>query len=102
MPGCSRPAGYVHGGMLFTVADYAMGATARSLAGEGTSTMTLEAKINYLTNVREGRLIVRCQALHRTKRLVTLETRITDAATDELMAIVTGTFYFAQDEGDGG
>jgi len=85
--------GYVHGGMLFTLADYAMGATARRLAGEDARTVTLEAKANYLTNVTEGTVIARCTVLHQTTRLIMLETRLMDAATDELMMIVTGTYY---------
>ena len=85
--------GYVHGGMLFTLADYAMGVTARGLAGAGKSAVTLEAKANYLTNAREGTLVARCAALHQTEHLIVLETRITDAATDTLMMVVTGTYY---------
>jgi len=92
--------GYVHGGMLFTLADYAMGATARRLAGEDARAVTLEAKANYLTNVTEGGVIARCTALHQTTRLVMLETRIVDAATDELMMIVTGTHYIVPRETD--
>ncbi len=94
--------GYVHGGMLFTLADYAMGATARRLVGEDARTVTLEAKANYLTNVREGTVIARCTALHQTTRLIMRETRLMDAATDALMMIVTGTYYIIpQEAGDG-
>jgi len=67
--------------------------TARGLAGAGKSAVTLEAKANYLTNAREGTLVARCAALHQTERLIVLETRITDAATDTLMMVVTGTYY---------
>jgi len=70
-----------------------MGATARRLAGEDARTVTLEAKANYLTNVTEGTVIARCTVLHQTTRLIMLETRLMDAATDELMMIVTGTYY---------
>jgi acyl-CoA thioesterase len=92
-PNALNGAGYVHGGMLFTLADYAMGATTRTLLGEGESAVTLEAKANYVSNVKEGRLVARCEALHQSKRLVTLETRINDAASGKLVMIVTGTFY---------
>ncbi len=85
--------GYVHGGMLFTLADYAMGVTARRFAGEDARAVTLEAKANYLTNVTEGGIIARCTALHQTEHLIALETRIVDAATDALMMVVTGTYY---------
>ena len=90
--------GYVHGGMLFTLADYAMGAASRTLVGEGESAVTLEAKANYISNVKEGRLVARSEALHRGKHVITLETRISDADSDELIIIVTGTFYIIRDE----
>ena len=89
--------GYVHGGMLFTLADYAMGAAARALVEEGASPVTLEAKANYLSNVTEGRLVARSEALHQTKHLIMLETRIHAADTDELVMIVTGTFYIIRE-----
>lgn len=92
--------GRVHGGMLFTLADYAMGAAARSLVGEGQGTVTLEAKVNYLSNVREGTLTARCAALHRSSHLIMLETRIHADDGDELIAIVTGTYYILPREGD--
>ena len=90
--------GYVHGGMLFTLADYAMGAAARTLVEEGAKPVTLEAKANYIGNVREGRLIARCNTLHSGKRLIMLETRIVNADTDDLIMIVTGTYYVIRDD----
>jgi acyl-CoA thioesterase len=90
--------GYVHGGMLFTLADYAMGFTTQQLVGDTHDTVTLEAKANYLENVREGRIVARTEALHRSKRLVTLETRIHDLSSDQLLMIVTGTFYLIPKE----
>lgn len=90
--------GYVHGGMLFTLADYAMGAAARTLVEGDAKPVTLEAKANYIGNVREGRLIARCNTLHSGKRLIMLETRIVDADTDDLIMIVTGTYYVIRDD----
>ena len=92
-PNALNSSGYVHGGMLFTLADYAMGAASRSLVEDGYSTVTLEAKANYISNVQEGQLIARSEALHHGKHLIMLETRIFNADTDDLIMIVTGTFY---------
>jgi acyl-CoA thioesterase len=93
--------GSVHGGMLFTFADYAMGAAARTLVPEGAKPVTLEAKANYVSNVKEGRLLARCTTVNQTKRLIVLETRIVNAETDDLVMIVTGTYYIiGADEGD--
>ncbi len=90
--------GYVHGGMLFTLADYAMGAACRTLVKEGESPVTLEAKANYISNIKEGRLIARSEVLHQGKHLITLETRIYEEATNELVMIVTGSFYIIREE----
>lgn len=92
--------GYVHGGMLFTLADHAMGETARTLVPEGSKPVTLEAKANYVSNVKGGRLIAQCEALHQSKRLIMLETRIKNADSDDLIMIVTGTFYVIKEEPD--
>jgi len=90
--------GYVHGGMLFTLADYAMGAASRTLVAEDENPVTLEAKANYIGNVKSGRLLARSEALHRGKHLIMLETRIHEADTNELIMIVTGTFYIVRGE----
>ena len=90
--------GYVHGGMLFTLADYAMGAAARSLVPEGSSPVTLEAKANYIKNIREGTIVARSTALHQGSRLIMLETRLFEAHTNDLIMIVTGTFYIIKNE----
>lgn len=95
-PNALNAGGYVHGGMLFTLADYAMGAASRTLLGEGQRAVTLEAKANYLSNVKEGHLIARSEALHQSKHLIVLETRIHDADSNELIMIVTGTFYIIE------
>jgi acyl-CoA thioesterase len=92
-PNSLNSAGFVHGGMLFTLADYAMGLAARSLVDEDHGVVTLEAKANYLTNVREGRLVAACQTLHHGQHVIMLETRIADAESGDLIVIVTGTFY---------
>ncbi|HEX2172582.1 MAG TPA: PaaI family thioesterase [Dehalococcoidia bacterium] len=97
-PNALNSAGYVHGGFLFTLADYAMGAAARSLIDADHRVVTLEAKANYLGNVRQGRLIARCHTLHHGRHVIMLETRILDAKTQELIVIVTGTFYVVQQD----
>lgn len=99
-PNARNGYGYVHGGMLFTLADYAMGATARTLVPRGAGAVTLEAKANYIGNVKEGRLVARCEALFQGSRLIMLETRIHTADSNELVMIVTGTFYVIPDQQD--
>lgn len=88
--------GFVHGGMLFTLADYAMGATALKHVDPGCQVVTLEGKANYMENVREGTVIAHCELLHKTRHLITLETRIHETATEKLLMVVTGSFYIIQ------
>ena len=97
-PNALNSYGYVHGGMLFTLGDYAMGAAVRSLVEKGSSSVTLEAKANYVSNIKEGRIVARSQALHQGKRLIMLETRMFASDTNELIMIMTGTFYIIRDE----
>lgn|GEM_PF-259797 len=90
--------GYVHGGMLFTLADYAMGYASSMLVAPGENVVTLEAKANYISNLKEGRAVAKVETLHKGSHLITLETRIYNAETDELLMIVTGTFYIIATE----
>lgn len=57
-----NPQGTLHGGMLATALDIAMGHLINHHAGPGT---TLEMKIQYLAPVRTGRVVCRGEALRR-------------------------------------
>jgi uncharacterized protein (TIGR00369 family) len=57
-----NPQGTLHGGILATALDIAMGHLIHAQAGPGT---TLEMKIQYLAPVRGGRVVCRGEALRR-------------------------------------
>lgn len=57
-----NPQGTLHGGILATALDIAMGHLINRHAGPGT---TLEMKIQYLAPVRGGRVVCRGEALRR-------------------------------------
>jgi acyl-CoA thioesterase len=57
--------GAVHGGVAFSIADTAMGAAIRTLMQSTDRLATIEAKINYLAPVKEGRLIAKAMILHK-------------------------------------
>ena len=70
--------GSLHGGTLMAFAD-TIGATATMLnlpAGAGTTTM--ESKTNFFAGVREGVVRAESTPLHRGKRTMVWQTRITD------------------------
>jgi len=87
---CTTPA-IAHGGALMAFAD-TLGAFATVInLGEGLTTTTIESKTNFFAPGRAGtRLIGDCTALHRGKRTMAWQTRITNEA-GRLIAVVTQT-----------
>lgn len=89
-PELINAAGLAHGGLLYAIADtacaYATGAT-------GTPGATVTSGFNFNRPARAG-MRLRCVAevLTRGRRLVTVSARVTDHATDQLLA--HGTFTF--------
>ncbi|MGI8550489.1 MAG: PaaI family thioesterase [Dehalococcoidia bacterium] len=87
---CTTPA-IAHGGVLMAFAD-TLGATATMLnLRDGTTTTTLESKTNFFAPAPVGGLISgECTALHRGRRTMVWQTRITNAQ-GRLLALVTQT-----------
>ncbi|MGM1048919.1 MAG: PaaI family thioesterase [Bacillota bacterium] len=82
--------GIVHGGVLSSLMDNAMG-IAVMLDRPGESTVTSNLNVHFVKPAREGRLTVKANIVHGTRRSVTTESRITDG-NGELVAISTGSF----------
>jgi uncharacterized protein (TIGR00369 family) len=87
---CTTPA-IAHGGALMAFAD-TLGAFATVInLGEGLTTTTIESKTNFFAPGRAGtKLIGDCTALHRGKRTMAWQTRITNEE-GRLIAVVTQT-----------
>jgi uncharacterized protein (TIGR00369 family) len=69
--------GAVHGGALMALAD-TIGAAATALnLPPGASTTTLESKTNFLAAARSGTLRAEATPLHRGKRTMVWQTRVT-------------------------
>jgi 1,4-dihydroxy-2-naphthoyl-CoA hydrolase len=87
----SNGAGVLHGGALMALAD-TLGACATSLnLPEGAGTTTIESKTNFLAPALTGTTVIgECLALHRGRRTMVWQTRIT-AAEGRLVAVVTQT-----------
>lgn len=82
--------GGLHGGAIMTMAD-TMTANATFLnlpAGAGTA--TIECKTNFFAAAREGRVIAETTPLHRGKRTMVWQTRVTDPS-GRLLALVIQT-----------
>ncbi len=87
-----NPYGVVHGGIVYTLVDYAMGGAMASRLEPGERCATLEVKIQYLAHVVEGDLRAEARLVERTRRIGVLEARAY-AGADRLVALATGTFY---------
>lgn len=91
-PAHLNPHGVVHGGVVYTLVDYAMGGALTSRLGPGERCATLEIKINYLAPVSEGILAAEAWVVERTTRIGVLEATVR-AESGRLVALATGSFY---------
>ena len=87
-----NPHGVVHGGVVYSLVDYAMGGALTSRLEPGERCATLEVKINYLAPVSKGTLRAEARVIKRTKRIGVLEATV-HADGDRLVALATGSFY---------
>ena len=87
---CTVP-GVLHGGAIMALAD-TLGAYATMLnVGNGASTTTIESKTNFLGPATTGTtLIGECTALHRGRRTMVWQTRVTGEG-GRTIAVVTQT-----------
>jgi uncharacterized protein (TIGR00369 family) len=82
--------GSLHGGTLMALAD-TVGAVATVLnLPPGASTTTLESKTNFFAPARSGTVRAESTPLHRGKRTMVWQTRVTDE-TGRLVSLTTQT-----------
>jgi uncharacterized protein (TIGR00369 family) len=87
-----NPFGLVHGGMIYSLVDTAMGAALVTRLERNERCATLEIKIHYLAPVTEGELRAEAWVLERSQRISVLEAKVHDDA-DRLVAVALGSFY---------
>lgn len=63
-----QPAGVMHGGASFGLADTAVAAALMSIYGFGHALLTVEMKINYLEPIPPGRVVAEAFVLRASKR----------------------------------
>jgi acyl-CoA thioesterase len=86
-----NPHGVLHGGTVYVMVDYSMGGATMSVLPPGDICATIEIKMSYLASVRGGTLTAETQIIKQGRRIVFLESRVTDDA-DKLVATATGSF----------
>jgi uncharacterized protein (TIGR00369 family) len=77
-----NPLGTMHGGVIATLLDSAMGCAVQSMLPAGTSYTTLELKTNYLRPIfiKTGTIYSEGKIIHLGGRTATAESRLTDEA----------------------
>ena len=80
----------VHGGALFTLADFTLGAAVNSLGG---AHVTMSARIHYVKSVMQGTLIGISKQVSAGRTIATYDVEIRLEATNDLIAIVRGNSF---------
>lgn len=88
-----NPYGYVHGGLLFTLADCAAGILART---DGRKYVTQTANANFIANVKDGTVIAHASLVSRKKRVSVVHVDI--YWEDMLLADFTFNMYCVSTE----
>ena len=83
-----NPHGTVHGGLLATMLDVAMGTAVATTGGE--SPVTVSLAITYLEPGQPGRLVATAKVRKRGKRLIVVEGQVEQG--DDVVADALATF----------
>jgi uncharacterized protein (TIGR00369 family) len=81
--------GFVHVGVLATLADHAAGGAARSTVLDGSDVITIEFKINFLRPAPVGKLQAKARVLRAGKTVIVAETEVLSGET--LVSKLTST-----------
>jgi acyl-CoA thioesterase len=90
-PELLNPHGVLHGGAVYVMVDYSMGGATMSVLPPGDICATIEIKISYLAGVRGGRLTARTEIIKHGRRVVFLESKVTDDG-GKIVATASGSF----------
>ena len=81
---------FVHGGVIYSIADISMGVAVYSTLKKDEETATIEIKINYLKPADTKILICDAKVIQKGKNIAVLEAEI--KCDDNLIVIAQGTF----------
>ena len=83
-----QPYGVLHGGAIATFADSLVATGTGRFLGAGQTMTTIEFKVNFMVPVKDGTVRGEATALHRGRRTMVWEVRITDEE-DRLVALMS-------------
>ncbi len=84
-----NPAGTVHGGVLATLVDTAMGSAARSRTDDGEVPATSQLTIAYLTAAHEGLMIVTAEVRKQGDHLLLCDANVDQNGKTVVHAVAT-------------
>ena len=87
-----NPYGVVHGGVVYSLVDYAMGGALTSRLAPGERCATLEIKINYFRPVHLGRMTALARVLNISRNTAYAEGEIRNSE-GKMLAKASGTFF---------
>jgi uncharacterized protein (TIGR00369 family) len=82
--------GIVHGGVLSSLLDNAMGIAVMAARPED-KVVTTNLNVHFVSPLKEGKLIVTAEIVHQSRKMITTQGRVTDAEGN-LSTIGTGSF----------
>lgn len=91
--GIEQQHGYVHGGVVGTIADSAGGYAAMTLAPEGASVLTVEYKLNLLAPANGDKLVARGSVVRAGRTLVVTQAEVfaVEGSKETLCALMQQT-----------
>jgi uncharacterized protein (TIGR00369 family) len=87
-----NPHGTVHGGVLATLVDAAMGAAVGQAAEEDERPVTVSLTVTYLKPGRPGRIVAQSDLRKKGSRLSVVEADVVQEETGDTIAHAVGTF----------
>ncbi len=96
-PKWHNPNGVLHGGVIYTMVDYSMGAAVQPNLPDGEFCSTIEAKINYLASVREGTLTVETEVVKQGRNIAFTESKVRDD-NGRLVATGSGSMFIIRSQ----
>ncbi|MGA7912481.1 MAG: PaaI family thioesterase [Candidatus Dormiibacterota bacterium] len=90
--------GFVHGGMISTLADSAMGRSLRTLSPGVTRAMSFDLKLNFIAAAKIGEtLSAKGSVIHAGRRTAVTECRV-EGANRRLVATASATFAVTREK----
>ncbi|HEY0603882.1 MAG TPA: PaaI family thioesterase [Herpetosiphonaceae bacterium] len=86
-----NPGHVAHGGVMFTLADSAMGAATFTLLEPGQRCTTAELKLNYIAPIVKGKVTATATVISKRRRLAVVTAEVRDEQ-GELVGLAQGTF----------